>query len=222
MRKMKLAAALLGSVGSFAAMPQAANAIVINEFLTAAPDNSVSDVDLWFFKVTTGSQYLLRTWSYAGGDFTDGAASIHVDGGGFDPVLGLYNSAGNLITFNDDGGSNVAADAITGAQFDSYISIFLNPGIYFTTVAAYPLFTGNPTPPGSINTNPAFFDPSAFATGNLTDTTGHLRSTKYTLQIIPTGAVPEPASWALMITGFGLVGSAMRYRRATRVRTSFV
>jgi hypothetical protein len=31
-----------------------------------------------------------------------------------------------------------------------------------------------------------------------------------------TAAVPEPASWALMIAGFGLVGSAMR-RRATKV-----
>ena len=34
------------------------------------------------------------------------------------------------------------------------------------------------------------------------------------------GAVPEPASWALMIAGFGLVGSAMRRRRET-VRVSF-
>lgn len=30
------------------------------------------------------------------------------------------------------------------------------------------------------------------------------------------GNVPEPASWAMMITGFGLIGSAMR-RRATAV-----
>jgi hypothetical protein len=28
------------------------------------------------------------------------------------------------------------------------------------------------------------------------------------------GAIPEPASWALMIGGFGLVGGALRYRRA--------
>jgi PEP-CTERM motif len=30
------------------------------------------------------------------------------------------------------------------------------------------------------------------------------------------GAVPEPASWAMMIAGFGLVGAAMR-RRATKI-----
>jgi hypothetical protein len=29
----------------------------------------------------------------------------------------------------------------------------------------------------------------------------------------PSGAVPEPASWAMMVGGFGLVGAAMRSRR---------
>ncbi len=31
------------------------------------------------------------------------------------------------------------------------------------------------------------------------------------------GAVPEPAAWTLMLAGFGLVGGAMRSRRAARV-----
>jgi PEP-CTERM motif len=31
----------------------------------------------------------------------------------------------------------------------------------------------------------------------------------------PTGGVPEPASWAMMITGFGLVGGAMRRRKVS-------
>ena len=35
-----------------------------------------------------------------------------------------------------------------------------------------------------------------------------------TLSPAATGAVPEPASWAMMVGGFGLVGAAMRRRRA--------
>jgi hypothetical protein len=31
-----------------------------------------------------------------------------------------------------------------------------------------------------------------------------------------TGAVPEPATWALMIVGFGAVGATMRHRRRTK------
>ena len=32
-----------------------------------------------------------------------------------------------------------------------------------------------------------------------------------------TAAVPEPAAWALMLTGFGLVGATMRRRQAAVV-----
>ena len=46
------------------------------------------------------------------------------------------------------------------------------------------------------------------------DQTGALNNTIYLQQ--GTGAVPEPASWAMMIGGLALVGSAMR-RRATKV-----
>lgn len=35
----------------------------------------------------------------------------------------------------------------------------------------------------------------------------------YTPVINPTGGVPEPASWALLMTGFGLLGATMRRRR---------
>jgi hypothetical protein len=34
------------------------------------------------------------------------------------------------------------------------------------------------------------------------------------------GAVPEPAAWAMMLAGFGLVGSAMRRRAANMVRVT--
>jgi hypothetical protein len=38
-----------------------------------------------------------------------------------------------------------------------------------------------------------------------------------TLKVTPTGAVPEPATWAMMIGGFGAIGAAMRMRRRTTV-----
>ena len=34
-------------------------------------------------------------------------------------------------------------------------------------------------------------------------------------------AVPEPAAWAMMISGFGLVGAAMRRRRSVKTSVSF-
>lgn len=37
----------------------------------------------------------------------------------------------------------------------------------------------------------------------------------------PAGAVPEPATWALMMVGFGLAGAALRRRPAVAVRFAF-
>ena len=36
-------------------------------------------------------------------------------------------------------------------------------------------------------------------------------------RVLGTAAVPEPAAWALMLAGFGLVGGAMRRRQSVRV-----
>lgn len=36
-----------------------------------------------------------------------------------------------------------------------------------------------------------------------------------------TAAVPEPASWAMMLAGFGVIGGAMRRRRAVRTAVNF-
>lgn len=42
----------------------------------------------------------------------------------------------------------------------------------------------------------------------------------FKLEIAPTAAVPEPATWAMMILGFGLVGSTLR-RRQQKVSVSY-
>lgn len=47
---------------------------------------------------------------------------------------------------------------------------------------------------------------------------GDLRLSSVSVEVIPSAPVPEPASWALMVGGFGLVGGALRSRPKTRVR----
>ena len=51
--------------------------------------------------------------------------------------------------------------------------------------------------------------------GSLSLHVGTVQPFRYTLTLSGPGTVPEPASWTLMISGFGLVGSALR-RRASR------
>lgn len=51
--------------------------------------------------------------------------------------------------------------------------------------------------------------------GNLTNVT------PYSVPGPVNGAVPEPATWAMMLMGFGLVGGAMRTRRRTTVKFKF-
>ena len=45
--------------------------------------------------------------------------------------------------------------------------------------------------------------------------------TNYSVTISRVGAVPEPATWALLILGFGIVGASMRYRRRTNANVRF-
>lgn len=48
------------------------------------------------------------------------------------------------------------------------------------------------------------YDDAAWDVGELCD---------WTLQLTPTSEVPEPATWAMMIAGFGMVGYQLRRRR---------
>src|SRR4051812_23909240 len=68
------------------------------------------------FTVGATSNVTFVTYSYAGGT---NAASQSIAGGGFDPILALFNAdTGALIGQNDDGGSNVPPGD-TGANFDT-------------------------------------------------------------------------------------------------------
>ena len=65
--------------------------------------------------------------------------------------------------------------------------------------------------PGDAGNVSAFYlwDNAALGSIHLTDTQGYSNAVLYR----STGSVPEPATWAMMLLGFGGIGMAMRRRR---------
>ena len=111
-----------------------------------------------------------------------------------DAQLFLFDSLGQFVAADDDGGDDQKP------QFNVGVLAGRAAGDYYL---AYDLFNSDPVFTAGVLTG---FNrrPAPFQTGT------------YTLNI--TGAagiaqgVPEPATWALMIAGFGLAGASMRRR----------
>ena len=181
--------------------------------------NSINDVQIFTFTVGSGSNVVLRTWSYAGGV---NAAGQSIAEGGFDPILALFQGTGSGAVFinqNDDGGSNVPADAVTGAHYDTYLAVNgLTPGDYTVSIMDYANFAIGPT-------LGAGFTGGALTGGTYLDATEHNRDSHWAFDILgveaatnPTAqptdgtpAVPEPSSIALL--GSGLLGVANLARK---------
>lgn len=92
---------------------------------------------LFRFTIRSPSNVTLRTWSYAGGMNAQGQTIAR---GGFDPILALFNGAGNLIGANDDGEcTHVAQDTLTHQCWDTFLltPVPLAPGNYFANVAQF-------------------------------------------------------------------------------------
>jgi uncharacterized protein (TIGR03437 family) len=86
------------------------------------------DKRLIYFSVSQPGDVTIRTWSYAGGV---NAAGTQIPPGGFDPTLSLYNSNGDLIANNRDGGCGlVAPDAVTAFCWDARLTVPLPAGDY--------------------------------------------------------------------------------------------
>lgn len=87
-----------------------------------------SDQRAFFFSLSAAGTVTLRTFSYAGGM---NAAGATIPQGGFDPTISVFDSTGNLIAYNRDGGcANVATDSVTGFCWDSWLQIQLPAGNY--------------------------------------------------------------------------------------------
>lgn len=165
------------------------------------------DVQLFTFTVGAASNVTLRTWSYAGGTNAAGAAIAR---GGFDPILALFNSSGLLINQNDDGNSNVAADTVTGAHYDTFLSSALAPGTYTVSVMQYSNFAVGP------NLSDGF---SGSGRTNWVDFTGNVRNSSWAFDILNVDQAvvqraPDAGSSLALFTLalFGLVGLRRKFK----------
>lgn len=127
--------------------------------------------------------------------------------GGFDPVLSLYDPSGLGIAFNDDEDVGIS---------DPKLVESLSAGRYTVYLTQYDNFG-----PASLGL-PFNFDGQPNFRGGFVDFSGTQRTGDWALSIdgaFKAGAVPEPASWVMLIAGFGLVGVSMR-RRAQQAVTA--
>jgi len=151
------------------------------------------------------------------------AASISEFDIATDPVFAPIGKAVTVRVRADDAG---VPDAANLFEFDSTVTSVNGTGpsaLVGTSFTPLNLAAGNYW--FGVSGNPYELGWSSFS-GNSTDTwalsdgeTGYFKANLgLAFRVIGTasnGAVPEPASWALMIGGFGMVGASMRRRRAT-------
>jgi hypothetical protein len=174
--------------------------------------STINDVQLFTFTVGAGSNVVLRSFGYAGG--TNAAGTV-IARGGFDPILALFQGTGASaveIGQNDDGGcGTVAADAVTGNCYDTYLAVNgLTPGAYTVSIQDYANFAIGPT-------LGAGFTGGALNGGTFIDFTGNNRTSQWAFDVLGVQSattpppVPEPSSIALL--GSGALGLANLVRR---------
>jgi hypothetical protein len=126
-------------------------------------------------------------------------------------------SSGSLFSFSDQVGSNAIAFSIPGRSQGpvGLTNIDTSASNVFDASSFMP-YQGNGTIAATHSlTN--FLSSAVFTgggAGSLSGTASGSVTGSFTVEYFYEDPLPEPASWAMLIAGFGLTGAAMRRRRA--------
>jgi len=154
-------------------------------------------------KTATGGSYPSNTVTIPSDALVLAPGPDPTDGGPFAAIRFVAPTAGNY---------RIAANAV---QIDSNINMIEAGFVFRGTRTAFDLTPGTTYlsnySPTSLDTTRSFAAGEALTLliGNAGSYYSDTTAVKFTLS---TGAVPEPASWAMLIAGFGLTGAALRRR----------
>ncbi len=205
MRSIKLlTAASVGAAMIFASGAQAAVEISFTPGASSPPAGSVviCDFDSTTCDVTTGPLVQIKT--------------PPADGNGAPPANSTYPGSAYLSVLGGGQADIMFGSAVSGFSFDWGSIDAYNTLTLFTTDGSETII------PGSSFITPANGDQVAPGTNGLFSATGtdgtqflgfRLNSSQNSFEIDNVAAVPEPATWAMMLFGFGAVGFGMRRRR---------
>ena len=201
-----------------AAAPAAASTAYFTFSGNLASDDGSSD---FIFSILSPATVRLESWSYAGG--TDPLSNV-VPGGGFAPVLSLFDGAGNLLAF-DSGGvvggvapfncatGGRALDAVSHLCLDAYTQVTLgSAGSYQVVVTEQDNTPNGPTLADGFALDGA----GNFTGGPFIDDGGNQRTSSFDFTVglvnsAQSADVPEPSPALLLAIALALflVGQAL-------------
>lgn len=132
-------------------------------------------------------------------------------------AFGAFGANVGTITFNGSGGASVSFNLVEGLNVrDHYFGNFNNVATNLYGTAAYSNGSEVADGPGEVHFDVQKFNLSGLNGQNITSISfngNNAGGGEPFLAAITTGGVPEPATWAMMILGFALVGGVMRQRQ---------